>query len=37
VELHDMRRFEEGLEAMTPYFERIAGAHGDWAGDEWNV
>jgi hypothetical protein len=28
VELHDMRRFEEGLEAMTPYFERIAHEHG---------
>jgi hypothetical protein len=37
VELHDTRRFEEGLEAMTPYFERIAGAHGDWSSDEWTV
>jgi hypothetical protein len=27
VELHDTRRFEEGLEAMTPYFERIAREH----------
>jgi hypothetical protein len=27
VELHDMRRFEEMLESITPYFERIAREH----------
>jgi hypothetical protein len=37
VELHDMRRFEEGMEAMTPYFERIANARDDHASTEWNV
>ena len=37
IELHDMRRFEEGLEAMRPYFERILAAHGDWSGEEWTV
>jgi len=37
VELHDMRRFEEGLEAMTPYFERIARGHTDQPSDEWSV
>lgn len=36
VELHDMRRFEEGLEAMTPYFERIADGHRE-ADVEWTV
>ena len=36
-ELHDMRRFEEGLEVMTPYFERIARAHEDHSSDEWTV
>ena len=36
-ELHDMRRFEEGLKVMTPYFERIARAHDDHSSDEWMV
>jgi len=29
VELHDTRRFDEGREAMIPYFERILHAHDD--------
>ena len=37
VELHDMRRFEEMVEAMTPYFERIARAHDDHSSDEWMI
>lgn len=37
VELHDMRRFDEGLDAMTPYFERIARAHEDHSSTEWDV
>jgi hypothetical protein len=36
VELHDMRRFEEGLEAMTPYFQRIIDGHRE-SHDEWIV
>jgi hypothetical protein len=36
VELHDMRRFEEGLEAMTPYFQRIVDGRGK-AQQEWSV
>jgi hypothetical protein len=35
VELHDTRRFEEMIEAMTPYFGRIARAHSDHSSDEW--
>lgn len=27
VELHDTRKYEEGHEAMTPYFQRILDAH----------
>jgi len=27
VELHDMRKYEQGVEAMTPYFERIQESH----------
>lgn len=27
IELHDLRRFEEGLEVMIPYFEYIQGGH----------
>jgi hypothetical protein len=37
VELHDMRKFEEGLEAMTPYFERIAHDQRRQTSDEWKV
>lgn len=37
VELHDMRRFEEGLDAMTPYFERIAQRHQNHSSEEWNT
>lgn len=37
VELHDTRRFEEGMEVMTPYFERIAERHQDHNGEEWDV
>jgi tRNA(Leu) C34 or U34 (ribose-2'-O)-methylase TrmL len=37
VELHDMRRFEEGLETMRPYFERIEAAHTEHSSDEWTV
>jgi hypothetical protein len=37
VELHDTRRFEEGLETMTPYFERIARGHETESTDEWRV
>jgi hypothetical protein len=37
VELHDMRRFEEIVEAMTPYFERIARAHKEHSSEEWDV
>lgn len=36
VELHDMRRFEEGLEAMTPYFQRIIDGRGK-TRQEWSV
>ena len=37
VELHDTRRYEEGVEAMTPYFERIATAHEDPTRAHWTV
>lgn len=37
VELHDTRRYEEGVEAMTPYFERVAAAHDDPNRDSWAV
>jgi len=37
VELHDTRRYEEGIEAMTPYFERIATAHADPNKRRWTV
>jgi hypothetical protein len=37
VELHDTRRYEEGVEAMTPYFERIAAAHEDPNEEHWTV
>ena len=37
VELHDMRRFEEALDAMTPYFERIANDRRHENGEEWQV
>ena len=37
VELHDTRRYEEGVEAMTPYFERVAAAHDDPNNDSWTV
>ncbi|AZH26798.1 hypothetical protein [Haloplanus aerogenes] len=29
IELHDTRKFDEGREAMTPYFERVLDAHDD--------
>jgi len=37
VELHDTRRYEEGVEAMTPYFERVAAAHDDPNEERWTV
>ena len=37
VELHDTRRFEEGLDAITPYFERIAQRHGKHNSEEWGT
>lgn len=37
VELHDMRRFEEGVEAMAPYFERIARGHRNETNEEWTI
>ena len=37
VELHDVRRFEEGLEVMTPYFERIAGGHETQNSEKWDA
>lgn len=37
VELHDMRRFDEGLEAMTPYFERVARSRENHTSTEWDV
>lgn len=37
VELHDVRRFEEGIEAMTPYFDRIARGHSEENEEEWSV
>jgi hypothetical protein len=37
VELHDTRRYEEGVEAMTPYFERIAAAHENPNEEHWTV
>ena len=36
-ELHDMRRFDEALEVMTPYFERIAERHRAQSNEEWDV
>lgn len=36
VELHDMRRFEEMLDAITPYFQRIADEHRE-THEEWQV
>ncbi|SHH61668.1 hypothetical protein [Halobaculum gomorrense] len=36
VELHDVRRFEEGLEAMMPYFQRIIDGHRE-THEEWVV
>jgi len=29
VELHDMRLYKQGVQAMTPYFQRIADGHAD--------
>lgn len=37
VELHDMRRFDETVEVMTPYFERIAERNRAHSDEEWNV
>lgn len=37
VELHDMRRFEEGVNAMAPYFERVAQGHQNQNQEEWSV
>jgi hypothetical protein len=37
VELHDTRRYEEGVETMTPYFERIAAAHENPNEEHWTV
>jgi hypothetical protein len=37
VELHDMRRFEEIIEVMTPYFERIADGHETQNDEKWDV
>ena len=36
-ELHDTRQFEEALEVMTPYFERIAEGHGTQSNEKWDV
>jgi hypothetical protein len=36
VELHDTRRFKEALDAMTPYYERIADDQ-DRNNQEWQV
>jgi hypothetical protein len=37
VELHDTRRFEEALDVMTPYYERIAQRHQEHNSEEWTV
>lgn len=37
VELHDMRAFEEMVEAMTPYFKKIANRHQNGGDKEWSV
>lgn len=37
VELHDTRRFEEGLDVMTPYFERIARDRRQQNSEEWHI
>jgi hypothetical protein len=37
VELHDTRRFEEGMETMVPYYERIAQRHREHNSEEWDV
>lgn len=37
VELHDTRRYEEGVETMTPYFERVAAAHENPNEEHWTV
>lgn len=37
VELHDMRAFEEGIEAMVPYFKKIANRHHNGGDREWSV
>lgn len=37
VELHDVRRFDEGIDVMTPYFERIARGHREEPREEWVV
>ena len=36
-ELHDTRQFEEALEVMTPYFERIAEGHGTQSNEKWDI
>jgi len=37
VELHDMRRLEEIVDVMTPYFERIANDRRERNSNEWQV
>lgn len=37
VELHDTRQFDQGLDVMTPYFERIADSHQTHSDEEWDV
>jgi len=37
VELHDTRRYEEGVDAMTPYYERIANDQRERNSNEWQV
>jgi len=37
VELHDTRRYEEGVDAMAPYFERIANDRRERNSNEWQV
>jgi len=35
VELHDVRRFDEIVEVMTPYFQRIARGHREHNREDW--
>lgn len=37
VELHDMRRYDEGIDALAPYFERIASGSERHPDVEWSV